>query len=253
MRLQNKVALVTGAASGIGEGIARRYAREGAMVYVADIADREGETIAAQIGGRYLPLDVSSEAAWTEALRRIESEQGRLDVLVNNAGIVSNASIDSIDIAAWNRVVGVNLTGPMLGCRAAIASMRRNAKPGGSIVNIASTVSLLGLAYDVAYTASKTGVLGLTRSSAAQCAKQGWNIRVNSLHPGTTDTAILRGHIAADPAMLEKFNAMSPLGRMAKVDEIAALAVFLASDESTYCTGASFVADGGLTATHPSM
>ena len=253
MRLENKVALVTGAASGIGEGIARRFAREGAIVYLADITNAAGEAIAAEIGARYLHLDVSSEDGWASAIKQIESEQGRLDVLVNNAGIISNASIDTIDLAAWNRVIGVNLTGPMLGSRAAIATMRRNARPGGSIINVASTVSLLGLAYDVVYTASKTGVLGLTRSSAAQCAKQGWNIRVNSLHPGTTDTAILRAHIAADPSMLDKFNAMSPLGRMAQVDEIAALAVFLASDESTYCTGASFMADGGLTATHPSM
>jgi NAD(P)-dependent dehydrogenase (short-subunit alcohol dehydrogenase family) len=142
----------------------------------------------------------------------------------------------------------------MLGCRAAIEIMRQQPEPtGGSIINVGSTTSFLGLANDAVYTATKTAILGLTRSAAAQCAKMGWNIRVNSLHPGTTDTAILRGHIAADPTMLDRFNAMSPMGRMARVEEEAAMAVFLASDEASYCTGGAYVADGGLTATHPSM
>jgi len=252
MRLNNKVILVTGAASGIGAGIARRCAAEGATVWVADVDSTGGPAVADSIGGHYVALDVANESAWTEALATVVAQSGRLDALINNAGIVSNQSIDMVDMASWQRVLGVNLTGPMLGCRAAIAQMRAQGS-GGSIINVASTVSLLGLAYDVIYTTSKTALLGLTRSAAAHCARSGWNIRVNTLHPGTTDTAILRGHIAADPTMEARFNAMSPMGRMAQPDEIAALAVFLASDESSYCTGGAFIADGGLTAMHPVM
>lgn len=252
MRLKDKVALVTGGASGIGEGIVRRFVAEGARVWLADVAADQGEAIAAEVGATYVPLDVAQEADWANAMAGIEAKHGRIDILVNNAGIISNAAIDAISLEAWNHVVAVNLTGPMLGCRAAIDLMRR-AGTGGSIVNVASTVSFLGLPNDVVYTATKSGILGLTRSAAAQCAKMGWNIRVNSLHPGTTDTAILRKHIAANPAMLDRFNAMSPMGRMARVEEEAAMAVFLASEESSYCTGGAFVADGGLTSTHPAM
>ncbi len=254
MRLKDKIALVTGGASGIGEGIVRRFAREGAQVWLADVAQELGQSVAGEVGATFVPLDASCEADWASAMARIEQSHGRLDILVNNAGIISNASIDTISLEAWNRVVAVNLTGPMLGCRAAIALMRANPEPsGGSIINVASTVSFLGLPNDVVYTATKSGILGLTRSAAAQCARMGWNIRINSLHPGTTDTAILRRHIADDPSMLGKFNAMSPLGRMAHIDEEAALALFLASDEASYCTGGAFVADGGLTSTHPAM
>jgi NAD(P)-dependent dehydrogenase (short-subunit alcohol dehydrogenase family) len=254
MRLKDKIALVTGGASGIGEGIVRRFVAEGAHVWLADVSGDQGEAIAAETGATFLPLDVSQEADWAQAMARIENAHGRLDILVNNAGIISNASIDAIDLDAWNRVVAVNLTGPMLGCRAAIDLMRRQPDPkGGSIINVASTVSFLGLPNDVVYTATKSGILGLTRSAAAQCAKMGWNIRVNSLHPGTTDTAILRKHIAENPAMLDAFNAMSPMGRMARVEEEAAMALFLASDEASYCTGGAFMADGGLTSTHPAM
>ncbi|WP_428310504.1 SDR family NAD(P)-dependent oxidoreductase [Hydrocarboniphaga sp.] len=253
MRLKDKIALVTGAASGIGEAIARRFAQEGATVYVADVAQAAGERVAAEVGGHFLQLDVTVEADWSAAMQHIADRHQRLDALVNNAAIISNASIDSIDLQSWNRVLAVNLTGPMLGCRAAIAMMRRNATPGGSIVNLGSTTSFLGLPNDVIYTTTKTGVLGLTRSAAVQCARQGWNIRINSLHPGTTDTAILQGHIAQDPSMLGRFNAMSPMGRMAQPREIAALALFLVSDEASYCTGGAYTADGGLGATHPGM
>ncbi len=253
MRLEGKIILVTGAASGIGAAMVRRFAAEGAQVFAADVDRALGETVAASCSARFVALDVASEAQWAEAMAQVRAAHGRLDGLVNNAGIVSNQPIDMTDLDSWNRIVGVNLTGPMLGCRAAIEAMRANPVPGGSIVNVASTVSVLGLPDDAAYTASKAGVMGLTRSIAAQCARMGWNIRVNNLHPGATLTAILQGHIDADPSFREKFDAMSPLGRMARPDEIAALALFLLSDEASYCTGGSYMADGGLTATHPTM
>ena len=253
MRLAGKVALVTGAAAGIGEAIARRFAAEGATVYLGDVADAAGTAVAAEIGSAFLHLDVAAEDSWHAATAQIGAERGRLDILVNNAGIVSNLPIDMMTLDAWSRVLAVDLTGPMIGSRDAIAMMRCNPQPGGAIINIASSVAFLGLPNDAVYTAAKAGLLGLTRSAAARCAEQGWNIRVNSLHPGTTDTAILRGHIAHDPSLLDKFNAMSPMGRMAKPEEVAALAVFLASDEASYCTGGAYTVDGGLTSTHPVM
>lgn len=254
MRLDGKIALVTGAASGIGEAIARRFAGEGATIYLADTSASAGERIAAEIGGTFLELDVTSESGWLAAGERVRADRGRLDVLCNNAGIVSNQPIGETTLDVWQRVMAVNVTGPMLGCRTAIALMRDlPAGRGGSIINTASTTSFLGLANDAAYTASKAAIVGLTKSIATWCALEKLPIRVNTLHPGTTLTAILQGHIDAEPALRPIFEGMSPMGRMADPAEQAALAVFLASDDSSYCTGAAFVADGGLTAAHPAM
>jgi len=254
MRLAGKIALVTGAASGIGEAIARRFAAEGATVYLADTSVEAGGRIAAETGGTFLALDVADEAAWKAAMSRIRADHGRLDVLCNNAGIVSHEAIGETTLAAWQRVIAVNVTGPMLGCREAIGLMRDlPAGRSGSIINTASTVSFLGLANDAAYTTSKAAIVGLTKSVATWCALERLPIRVNTLHPGTTLTAILRDQMEAQPALRPIFEGMSPMGRMADPAEQAALAVFLASDDSSYCTGGAFVADGGLTAAHPAM
>lgn len=254
MKLQDKVALVTGAASGIGEGIVRRYVEDGATVYLSDVDSISGERIASEIGGAFLKLDVTSEIDWSAAIDRIGSDHGRLNVLVNNAGIVSNASIYDMTLDMWNRVMAVNVTGAMLGCRTAIQIMRHLPKgTTGSIINMASTVSFLGLANDAVYTSSKAAIVGLTRSIATWCALEKLPIRVNTLHPGTTHTAILQSYIDTNPDMKNTFDRMSPMGRMARPDEQAALASFLASDDSSYCTGAAFFADGGLTAAHPVM
>lgn len=253
MRLAGKIALVTGAASGIGEAIARRFAAEGATLYLADVSTA-GERIAAETGGTFLRLDVGSEADWKAVGERIRADHSRLDVLCNNAGIVSNEPIVETTLDTWHRVMAVNVTGPMLGCREAIALMRDlPANRGGSIINIASTVSFLGLANDAAYTTSKAAVVGLTKSVATWCALERLPIRVNTLHPGTTLTAILQGQMDAHPELKPVFERMSPMGRMADPAEQGALAVFLASDDSSYCTGGAFVADGGLTAAHPAM
>jgi NAD(P)-dependent dehydrogenase (short-subunit alcohol dehydrogenase family) len=179
---------------------------------------------------------------------------GRLDVVINNAGIVSNQSIVETDMDTWNKLLGVNLTSVMLGCRSAIEIMRNN--PGGScgsIVNVGSTTSFLGLPNDAAYTATKTAVVGLTKSVATWCALEKLNIRCNSLHPGAIYTAILKAHVEQNPALYDIFSNMAPLGRMGKLEEVANLALFLASDDSSFSTGAQFVADGGLSIAHPTM
>ena len=254
MRLEGKVALVTGGGSGIGEGIVRRFAAEGAIVYLGDVDVQSGQAIAAETGARFLSLDVSSSADWARIATDIGAWHGQLDILVNNAGVISSQAIDAIEEPAWARVMAVNVTGPMLGCRTAIRMVQAAAAPRAlSIINVASTTSFLGLANDVAYTASKHAILGLTRSAAAHCARERLPVRINTLHPGTTLTAILQGHIDENPAMRAVFDGMSPMGRMAAPSEEAAVALFLASDESSYCTGAAFVADGGLTAMHPTM
>ncbi|MDB5715791.1 MAG: oxidoreductase, short chain dehydrogenase [Sphingomonadales bacterium] len=254
MRINGKVALVTGGSSGIGEGIVRRFILEGAIVYLGDIDIERGNEIAAETGAIFVPLDVSKKDNWLSIATKITAAHGQLDILVNNAGVISGQPIDAIDEAAWDRVMTINVTGPMLGCQIAIQMVQAAPAPRSlSIINVASTTSFLGLANDVAYTASKHAVLGLTRSAAAHCAREKLPVRINTLHPGTTLTAILQGHIDGNPAMRAVFDAMSPMGRMAAPSEEAAVALFLASDESSYCTGAAFVADGGLTAMHPAM
>ncbi len=253
MRLQGKVVIVTGGASGIGEAMVRRFCTEGADVVSTDV-DSAGASIGEQTGALFRQHDVADEASWVALMSEVTERFGRLDALMNNAGIISDQSIEQADLATWNRVMAVNVTGPMLGCREAIKAMREN--PGGSsgsIVNTASTTSFLGLANDAVYTTSKSAIVGLTRSVATYCATERLDIRCNSLHPGTTYTAILRGHVERDPSLYAVFEAMSPTGRMGHPDEVANMALYLASDESRYSTGAQFVVDGGLVNAHPTM
>lgn len=248
-RLTDKVALVTGGASGIGEATVRRFVEEGASVVFTDIAD--GAELADETGSVYLRQDVSDPETWTEVVRSIEEKHGRLDVLVNNAGIVGNQSVVDLDLETFNRVMAINVTGVALGTQAAIASMSNSG--GGSIINVASTTSFLGLAFDLAYTASKHAVVGITRSSAAYCAQERLGIRVNTLHPGAIYTAILQGHVAERPELFDVFSNVAPVGRMGDPSEVASMAVYLASDDSSFSTGAQFVVDGGMVNTHPSM
>ena len=252
MRLKNKVALVTGGASGIGEAIVRRFAAEGAVVYLGDVDAQGGEAVAKAAGATFVKLDVSSRADWDHVAALVTERHRQLDVLVNNAGIVSHLAIDAVDEATWNRIMAINVTGTMLGCQAVIRMVKgvADARPV-SVVNVSSTTGLMGLPNDAAYSTSKHAILGLTRSSAGYCARSKIPVRFNTLHPGATLTSILQGYIDQDPRMRDVFNSMSPLGRMASTDEQAAVALFLASDESSYCTGAAFVADGGITSMHP--
>ena len=253
------VALVSGANRGIGFAIADQLARKGLRVIIGARNERKGleaqkQLVTKGLDVHFTLLDVADALSISAAVGRIDDTFGRLDVLINNAGIVSNKSIAETDMDTWNRVVGVNLTSVMLGCRFAIEVMRNN--PGGSIgsiVNIASTTSFLGLANDLVYTTTKTGVVGLTRSVATWCALERLNIRCNTLHPGAIYTAILQAHVEDDPALFDVFSNMAPVGRMGTVEEIANLALFLASDDSSFSTGAQFVADGGISMAHPTM
>jgi 3(or 17)beta-hydroxysteroid dehydrogenase len=248
-RLSGKVALVTGGASGIGASTARIFAREGAKVVVTDIQDSLGEAVAREIGGTYLHQDTSSEAQWIEVVAAVASRHGRLDVLMNNAGMFAGASIEDTTLDIWNKVLAVNLTGVMLGCKHAIGAMKSNpGGPRGSIVNVSSITGFIGLANGAAYTASKGGVRLLTKSVAVHCARNYKNIRCNSLHPGAIDTPMNQAAFDAsgDPeGMRAFFSSVQPIGRMATANEMGECALFLASDESSFVTGTELVADGG--------
>lgn len=246
-RLTGKVALVTGGASGIGAASARAFAAEGAKVVVSDVQD--GEAVAQEIGGVFIRHDVTREDEWIAVIRQTTGQFGRLDVLMNNAGVFEPAPIEEVTLEVWNRVLAVNLTGVMLGCKHGIAAMKANpGGPVGSIINVSSIAGYIGLASSAAYTASKGGVRLLTKSVAVHCARAYKTIRCNSLHPGTIDTPMNQAAFEAsgDPeGMRAFFSTMQPIGRMASAEEMANCALFLASDESSFVTGAELLADGG--------
>jgi NAD(P)-dependent dehydrogenase (short-subunit alcohol dehydrogenase family) len=250
MRMKDKVALITGAASGMGAATARLFGREGAaLVFVADLLDKEGAEVVDGInkaGGkaRYLHLDVTDEAGWQATIAEIERTAGGLDVLVNNAGISGSAEQDLYDTAAWNRLMGINATGVFLGMKHGIKAMKRRGK--GSVINLSSVSGIVGQGFiHVGYNASKGAVRLITKSGAAQHGRD--NIRVNSVHPGLMPPMRTSGR-TADPATRAKTLKGVPLGRAGEVDEVAYAILFLASDESSYVTGAELVVDGGWTA-----
>jgi 3alpha(or 20beta)-hydroxysteroid dehydrogenase len=240
-RLDGKVAIVTGGARGQGEAEARLFAAEGAMVVVGDVLTREGEALAAELGDGvvFTALDVSREEEWAAAVALATERFGGLHVLVNNAGIAITKTIADHSVADYERIIGVNQLGVFLGIRAAIAPMK--AAGGGSIVNISSAAGLRASKYMFAYAASKYAVTGMTACAAVELARDG--IRVNSIHPGVIDTPILE-HAPAEPSRMV---AGTPMRRIGTPDEIARVALFLASDESSYMTGAHVAADGGAT------
>ncbi|MEV5299971.1 MULTISPECIES: glucose 1-dehydrogenase [Amycolatopsis] len=245
-RLDGKTALITGAARGQGAAAARRFTQEGAKVMVADVADDDGKALADEIGAVYQHLDVSREDDWAAAVQRAEDEFGGLTVLVNNAGILHFSELAHTSLADYERVIGINQIGAFLGMRSVVEPMTRAG--GGSIINVSSVEGLAGMPFLVAYTASKFAIRGMTKVAALELGRKG--IRVNSVHPGMIDTKMVAdaaGGAEIDMAWVGKKVA---LGRVGKPEEIAQLAVFLASDESSYCTGGEFVADGGATATH---
>ena len=248
-RLAGKVAIVTGGASGIGASTARAFAREGAPVVVTDVQDAKGEAVAREVCGNYLHQDTADEAQWTRTIDAAVGKYGRLDVLMNNAGVFMGASIEDTTLELWNKVLAVNLTGVMLGCKHAIAAMKKNpGGPKGSIVNVSSITGFIGLASGAAYTASKGGVRLLTKSVAVHCARTYKNIRCNSLHPGAIDTPMNQAAFDAsgDPEGTRAFfSSVQPIGRMATPEEMAECALFLASDEASFVTGTELVADGG--------
>jgi NAD(P)-dependent dehydrogenase (short-subunit alcohol dehydrogenase family) len=248
-RLNGKVAIVTGGASGIGEATARTLAREGAIVTLTDLQDDKGEAVATAIGCAYAHQDVSREEGWARLIDDVTRRCGRLDILVNNAGVFRGATIEDTDLDLWNTVIGVNLTGVMLGCKHAVRAMKANpGGPTGSIVNISSITGYIGLANGAAYTASKGGVRLLTKSVAVHCARAYKTIRCNSVHPGAIDTPMNQAAFDAsgDPeGMRAFFSALQPIGRMTTAQEIADACLYLVSDESSSVTGAELLVDGG--------
>jgi len=245
-RLSGKVALISGAARGMGESEARLFAREGAQVVLGDILEDQGraavENIAQQGGSAtFVPLDVTREQDWQRAVETAEQTYGRLDILVNNAGIVRMAPLDETSLEAWNEVIGVNQTGVFLGMKHAVPAMRRAG--GGSIVNISSIAGLIGLPNIPAYQASKGAVRLLTKNAAVQYATD--KIRVNSVHPGRIETPMTA---PLAPERREMLLRLTPLGRDGTAEEVAYGVLYLASDESSYVTGTELVIDGGYTA-----
>jgi len=238
-RLDRKVAIVTGGASGIGAATCRALVGEGARVVVADLADRQGGALAADLSDHavFQHLDVTDEAAWRQAVRRAEDTFGILNVLVNGAGATGPHTLVNHPRDLWERILSVNLTGPFLGLSTAAEALARSAP--ASVINISSYAGLNGVSPSHGYTASKHGLTGLTKSAAREFAPLG--IRVNSIHPGGVATPFIGA--AAEQA---RTTGLDTLKRLARPEEIAALIVFLASDESSYSTGSQFVADGGL-------
>jgi 3(or 17)beta-hydroxysteroid dehydrogenase len=246
MRLAGKVAIISGAASGMGAATARMFAREGAKVVIADVMEHEGRQVADSIGpaARFEKLDVTSESDWQAVVAATRRHFGRLDVLVNNAGVSGSAEEDLYSTEAWHRIMGINATGVFLGIKHAIPAMI--ASGGGSIVNLSSIAGIVGSeGIHMAYNASKAAVRLMTKSTAVQHAKD--NIRANSVHPGVMPAMRTSGR-TADPAVRAQRMNVIPMRRAGEVDEVAYAILFLASEESSYVTGTELHVDGGALA-----
>jgi len=239
-RLKDKICLITGAARGQGADEAELFIKEGAAVWLTDVRDDEGAATAERVGGTYRHLDVREGAGWEALVSEILETHGRIDVLVNNAGIFHSSSMRKTTLEDYQRVMDINATGVFLGMQA-VATPMREAR-AGSIVNISSLAGLQGTAGSFAYSTSKWAVRGMTKTAAIELGRRG--VRVNSIHPGLIETDMMR-QLPTEP---ERMARGVPLGRVAQGSEVAALALYLASDESSYSTGSEFVVDGGLQA-----
>ena len=264
-RLDGKVALISGAARGIGAETARLMIEAGAKIVVGDMLDERGrETVRAleAAGGAalYTHLDVTREEDWAAAISAATGRFGALDILVNNAGVFLGMSLEEATLADWNRLCGVNLTGVFLGTKLALPALRDSGQRslhGSAIVNLSSVAGLVGSSNDPLYSMTKGGVTLFTKSAALECARKGYRIRVNSIHPGTIDTdmgdqvlAIRARNLGTnnlEPARQQILDRI-PMGRMGTVTDIAKGIVFLASDDAGFMTGAGLVVDGGITA-----
>lgn len=245
MRLDGKIALITGAARGQGAAAARRFVEEGARVVLTDVLDDQGKELAAELGAEYCHLDVSSEEDWASAVAFTVETFGDITVLVNNAGILHFSALAETTLADYQRVIGINQVGTFLGMRAVVESMTRAG--GGSIVNVSSVEGLAGMPYLVAYTASKFAIRGMTKVAALELGRHG--IRVNSVHPGAIDTSMV-SETLGHPIDISPIGKKVALRRIGQPEDVAGVVLFLASDDSAYCTGAEIAVDGGATATH---
>lgn len=249
MRLADKVAIISGAASGMGAATARRFGKEGAKVVIVDMLEGEGRAVADSInaaGGTavFMALNVTDEAGWRKVVDETVRMFGRLDILVNNAGISGSATNDLLNSGLWDRVMAVNSTGVFLGTAAAVRQMQQNG--GGSIVNLSSISGVVGQSFvHMSYNAAKGAVRIMTKSTAVQFGKD--KIRCNSIHPGLMPPMRTSG-ATADPAVRAKMLKAVPLGRSGEVDEVANAVLFLASDEASYITGSELYVDGGYLA-----
>ncbi len=255
-RLDGKVAFLSGAARGIGGATAKLMASAGAKVAIGDVLDERGRQTAKEIGDSaiYLHLDVTSEASWAEAMDATVKKFGKLDVLVNNAGIFNGKGVEEASLDDWHKLVAVNLTGVVLGTRAALPHLK---KTKGNIVNLASVAGLVGSQLDPLYSLTKGGVTLFTKSTALEFGRKGYGIRVNSIHPGVIDTDmgqktfVMRAQALGtnDTEQARQTTlGLHPIGRLGVADDIAKGIVFLASDDSSFMTGAGLVVDGGWTA-----
>lgn len=256
-RLSNKIAIVTGAARGIGAAVSRAFVSEGAFVYVTDINDALGVRTAAELGNRseYVRLDVREEQDWQSVASRALARHGRLDIVVNNAGITGfeNGVVahdpEHASLESWRHVHQTNLDGVFLGCKYAIQAMRKQRT--GAIINISSRSALVGIPGAAAYASSKAGVRNHTKTVALHCAEQGLNIRCNSVHPAAILTPMWEPMLGTGPdreARMAAFVSDTPLRRFGTPEEVAAIVVLLASDEAAYMTGAELNIDGGILA-----
>lgn len=256
-RVKDKTILITGAANGLGSAAARRLASEGAVVLLSDIDDVAGNAVTAEInaaGGRahYLHHDVSQPEEWERVFSQIRAGHSRLDVLVNNAGGGTYNDIETVSFQEWRRVMSINLDATFLGTQIAIKWMKETG--GGSIVNVSSVAAFSGAPNLAAYCAAKAGIHLLSKSSAVYCGQKGYNIRVNSIHPGLIDTkagkemARLATGLPTDEQAITAFTALHPIGRIGTPADIADGILYLASDESSFVTGTHLIIDGGFTA-----
>ena len=253
-RLQGKVALITGSAQGIGEGIARMFSKEGAFVYVSDIHDDLGKNVADSIGSKYLHLSVEKEEEWDRAINTILMEKGHLDILVNNAGIIGleegfgPQNPEEASLKSWKKIHEINADSVFLGCKKAIHAMK---KGRGSIINISSRSGIVGIPGAAAYASSKASTRNHTKSVALYACEKGYPIRCNSIHPAAIMTPLWNPMLGEGKERDEKIQEMVagiPMHRLGDVEDVAYAAVFLASDESKYITGTELNVDGGILA-----
>ncbi|TQC42654.1 glucose 1-dehydrogenase [Rhodococcus sp. WS4] len=245
-RLDGKVAIITGAARGQGASHARAFVAEGAKVIIADVITDAGEFLAAELGDNaiFVKLDVTDRDNWNNVIEEAEHKFGPVNVLINNAGIFRTAPIEEVTEEDYRLIISINQVGPFLGMKAVLPSMKKAG--GGTIVNISSIGGLGGSLNGVAYVASKHAVRGMSKVAALEFAQHG--IRVNTVYPGAINTPMIQQGSATDQSVVEATLAAIPMHRVAEPDEVSKLVLFLASDESSYSTGADFVIDGGVTA-----